>query len=229
LTLISACTAPRAAGAPLLPARATSTANVVVGVTGREVTEAPPAMIPTAALENLPKLLETGQRIAGDGSYDKTENEGAGRMVCRIERDSCAFWKLARYPASDILFAGSEPAPFNDEDALMHPDMILPLQLLAILVEAEWGGDVQVMVTDTYDSLLEHDAFHRNPEDKYSLHFEGLSVDFIPWPGELRYMSRLCALAHHAGFDWVHNEENHCHASVRADSLCNICSGEADE
>ena len=148
-------------------------------------------------------------------------------MVCRIERDSCAFWQLARYPSSDILFAGSEPEPYNDEDALMHPDMILPLQLLAILVEAEWGGDVQVMVTDTYDSLLEHDAFHSNPEDKYSLHFEGLSIDFIPWPGELRYMSRLCALAYHAGFDWVHNEENHCHASVRAASLCNICSGEA--
>ena len=86
LTLISACTAPGKAGSPLLLARATPTANVVVGVTGREVTEASPVEIPTAALENQPILLETGQRIASDGSYDKTENEGAGRVHAKVVR-----------------------------------------------------------------------------------------------------------------------------------------------
>lgn len=229
LALLAACGSPGKRAAPLPLVRDTPTASVVVGVTGRGLNVASATQAPTEQTTIFPEELLVGQRIAGDGTYDKTETEGAGPMVCRIERDSCAFAQLARYPSSDILFSNSEASPYDDEDALMHPDMVLPLQRLAALVEAEWGGEVKVMVTETYDSLLEHDAAQPDAARKYSLHFEGRSIDFIPWPAELRYMSRLCALAYHAGFDWVHNEENHCHASIRADSLCDICSGEASQ
>jgi len=39
----------------------------------------------------------------------------------------------------------------------MNADLVAPLAELARLVAAEWGPDAQVMVTDAYDSLLEHD------------------------------------------------------------------------
>jgi hypothetical protein len=32
------------------------------------------------------------------------------------------------------------------------------------------------------------------------------------------------ALALTAGFDGVHNEVDHCHASINSSSLCTICS-----
>jgi hypothetical protein len=96
---------------------------------------------------------------------------------------------------------------------------------LAGLVAAEWGGERQIMVTDAYDSLLEHDLAQNDAARKHSLHFEGRSIDLILLPLGLERLGRLCALAHQAGFAWVHNEGDHCHASVRADSLCSVCSG----
>ena len=105
----------------------------------------------------------------------------------------------------------------------MHPSMLLPLYRLSTLVIEEWGGESHLRVTDAYDSLLEHDLGQQDLGLKYSLHFEGRAIDLTLWPIEREKYSRLCALAHCAGFDWVHNEGDHCHAAIEAESLCLKC------
>jgi hypothetical protein len=104
----------------------------------------------------------------------------------------------------------------------MHPAMLDPFNTLVDQVVREWGGQTQIMITEAYDSQLNHDIVQQDANSKYSLHFEGRSLDFIPWPPQEGRLARLCALAHVAGFDWVHNEADHCHASVRAQSLCEL-------
>jgi hypothetical protein len=99
----------------------------------------------------------------------------------------------------------------------------MPLNRLNRLVQAEWGGAVRLRVTDAYDSLLEHDLAQTDESRRYSLHFEGRSIDLTTWPVEPAYYGRLCALAHCAGFDWVNDEGDHCHASLNAESLCLRC------
>jgi len=79
-------------------------------------------------------------------------------------------------------------------------------------------------VTAAYDSQFRHDLAEADPQKRYSLHYEGRSIDLITLPPDRNRNARLCSLALHAGFDWVHNEIDHCHASVRAYSLCTICS-----
>lgn len=110
---------------------------------------------------------------------------------------------------------------------MMHPAALLPLSRLASMVQVEWGSDVKLMVTAAYDSILEHDLSQTNPDRKYSLHFEGRSLDLVTYPPDQARLPRLCALALTAGFDWVHNEADHCHVSINALSLCNVCSGSA--
>lgn len=110
---------------------------------------------------------------------------------------------------------------------MMHPAMVLPLSTVAELVAEEWGAGTQVMVTEAYDSLLDHHNFQPNRNMRYSLHFEGRSVDLITWPPDETRNGRLCMLALQAGFDWAHNEGDHCHVSLNAPSLCSICSGTA--
>jgi hypothetical protein len=102
--------------------------------------------------------------------------------------------------------------------------MLKPLDNLVNLVQQEWGGQVQLRITDAYDSLLEHDLGQDDPDRKASLHFEGRAVDLTTWPIDLNLYPRLCALAHCAGFDWVHNEGDHCHAAINAESLCSQCN-----
>jgi hypothetical protein len=168
--------------------------------------------------------LGAGQHIAADGSYTAIETEAAGPMVCHIQRDSDAFNQFIGVFDPRLLWSGGEAPPYGDEDHRMHPAMLKPLSTLVDLVEAEWGGEVKIMVTEAYDSLLDHDLAQADNQKKYSLHFEGRSIDLIPWPpnDSPAVLSRMCALAHTAGFDWVHNEQNHCHASVRAQSLCTL-------
>jgi hypothetical protein len=172
-----------------------------------------------------PYELGVGQHISASGSYSETETQAAGAMLCQIERGSCAFGYLTVFQEASIRFTQEEAPPYGDEDRLMHPAMVQPLVRLAELVSEEWGGQYQLTVTDAYDSLLDHDLAQPDEDRKYSLHFEGRSVDLILVPLGLERMGRLCALAYRAGFDWVHNEGDHCHASMSADSLCNICSG----
>jgi hypothetical protein len=182
---------------------------------------APPA--PAAcALTTLPP----GQHISASGSYTQTEDAAAGYMICRIERNSCAFGLLIRNLDAGIAFQEEEPAPHNDEDRRMHPAMLMPLTRLRDLVAAEWRGEARLVVSDAYDSLLEHDLNQADPGRKYSLHFEGRSIDLLISPYDPARLERLCALAHCAGFDWVHHEYTHCHASIRAMSLCEVCSGQ---
>lgn len=171
----------------------------------------------------LPNLLPD-QHISASGSYTETQWIASGRMVCRIERGSCAYYKMVGLLDSTIIFKQEETPPFNTEDILLHPAMLAPLSRLSQMVLAEWAGMYQLRVTDTYDSLLEHDLEQNNPNRKYSLHFEGRAVDLTLWPVDRSQYGRLCALAHCAGFDWVHHEGDHCHASINAPSLCLQCS-----
>jgi Hedgehog amino-terminal signalling domain len=164
------------------------------------------------------------QHISTSGSYTQTETEAAGPMLCRIERNSCAFHYLVGDLGPGAIFKREEEPPFDEEDILMHPSMLMPLYRLSTLVIEEWGGESHLRVTDAYDSLLEHDLGQQDLGRKYSLHFEGRAIDLTLWPIEREKYSRLCALAHCAGFDWVHNEGDHCHAAIEAESLCLKCS-----
>ncbi len=200
------------------PAAASPTAPPAAPTAALTATPAPPA----CALE----ALAPGLHISATGSYTETEDQAAGPMTCRIARDSCAFGLLIRNLDAAILFQDEEAPPHNDEDRRMHPAMLMPLSRLRDLVAAEWQGEARLVVSDAYDALLEHDLNQADPARKYSLHFEGRSIDLLLSPYDPARMDRLCALAHCAGFDWVHHEFTHCHASVRAMSLCAVCSGE---
>jgi hypothetical protein len=196
-------------------------------VTGQsQVSVIGPAAAPTAAATqaSLPQIIGPGEHMSASGSFTETETQAAGPMICQIHRDSCAFQQLVIDRDPDILFSEAEPPPYGMEDRMMHPAMQLPLARLAALVRAEWSGDVKLMVTASYDSEFRHDLAEPNPAQRYSLHYEGRSIDLITLPSSHDRNGRLCALAIRAGFDWVHNELDHCHASIRTTSLCTICS-----
>lgn len=196
-----------------------------------------PSPMPTATITRMPTPAATstptsacplpdlflGTHISASGSYTETETAAAGPMLCRIGADSCAYHLLVGNLDPTIIFKNEETPPYQ-EDFLMHPDMLLPLYRLNQLVRAEWGGTVQLRITDAYDSLLEHDLGQADQEKRASLHFEGRSVDLTTWPIDTNRYARLCSLAHCAGFAWVYNEGDHCHASINAESLCAQCS-----
>lgn len=194
--------------------------------TRRRATPAPAVMAAPTATPNsacpLPNLV-SGQHLAASGSYTETETMAAGPMLCQIEPDSCAYHKMIGNLAPSIVFKREEEPPYDKEDILMHPDMLLPLTRLNQLVLDEWKGAYFLRITDAYDSLLEHDLGQTNNERKRSLHFEGRSVDLTTWPIDLNQYGRLCTLAHCAGFAWVQHEGDHCHASINAESLCLHC------
>jgi hypothetical protein len=185
-----------------------------------------PAATATAAATpfGFPQEIGPGEHMSASGSLTETETQAAGPMICQIQRDSCAFQQLVIDQDPNILFSEAEPPPYGMEDRMMHPAMQLPLARLAALVRAEWAGSVQLMVTASYDSQFRHDLAEPNPAQRYSLHYEGRSIDLITLPPDHSRNGRLCALALRAGFDWVHNELDHCHASIRTNSLCTICS-----
>ena len=186
---------------------------------------ATPTPTPSPPLSACPLVpLGGGQHISARGSYTETQTEAAGPVVCRIERDSCAYGLMVGNLAPSIVFKQEETPPYNEEDILMHPAMLLPLYRLDELVAAEWAGVVRLRVTDAYDSLLEHDLGQPDQNRRASLHFEGRAIDLTTWPIDPTLYGRLCALAHCAGFDWVQHEWDHCHAAIRADSLCSRCS-----
>jgi hypothetical protein len=226
--LLAACqgAADSPAGSPSsLPPRPTPTADVSVTVLGAAPVSTPAALVTLAA----PDLFElaAGQHISARGSYADSETLAAGPMICHIERRSPAFQHLAAYSGGGILFGEVGPPPFDQEARLMHPALVGPLSRLAELVRAEWGAEAHIMVNAAFDSRMVHDLGQPDAVLKYSLHFEGRSLDVIPWPPDLQRMARLCALAHAAGFDWVHNEGDHCHMSLQAESLCTLYGGAA--
>lgn len=193
-------------------------------VVAKAVTPLPTRTVTPSPLCPLPDL-EWGQHISSSGSYTQTETSAAGPMVCRVARNSCAYRKLVSNRDPDILFSRHKPPPLDVEDTLMHPAILLPLSRLKDLVEKEWGGKYKLLVTAAYDSEGEHDLAQSDTNRKYALHFEGRSIDFVVYPVDRTRYARLCALAHCAGFDWVHNEGDHCHASIKAPSVCSMCSG----
>ncbi len=186
---------------------------------------APPIVINPPVLPCLLSNLNTDQHISANGSYTETQWSASGPMVCRIERNSCTYDLMVGNLEPSIVFKQEEVWPYNVEDVVMHPAMIQPLSHLNQLVQIEWKGSIQLRVTDAYDSLLEHDLNQTDPSRKYSLHFEGRAIDLTTWPVDRLLYDRLCALAHCAGFTWVHNEGSHCHASIKARSLCEGCGG----
>jgi hypothetical protein len=219
--LLSACAPAVPITTPMVP-RDTPTPQVVVAFL---------TQVPTSTTISAPEVditptplyaLGAGQHIAANGSYTANETESAGPMVCQIHRDSAAFAQLIGVFDARILWSAGELPPYGDEDHRMHPAMLRPLTNFVELVDTEWGGETKIMVTEAYDSLLDHNIAQADTSKKYSLHFEGRSIDMIPWPpsDSPGTLSRFCALAHTAGFDWVHNEQDHCHASVSAVSLC---------
>ncbi len=167
--------------------------------------------------------LATNAHIAAGGSYTLTERLASTPMQCHLTRDSCGYHRLVGLVEPSIIFKQEEAAPYHTEDVLMHPAMLQPLARLNALVRAEWGGDYQLRVTDAYDSLLSHAPPESEPSRRYSLHYEGRAIDLTLWPVAYERYGRLCALAHCAGFDWVHHEGTHCHASIKAESLCGVC------
>jgi hypothetical protein len=168
--------------------------------------------------------LAFDQHLSASGSYTETQWTASGKMICRVERDTCAYYQMVGILDPTIVFKREENPPFHAEDIVMHPAMLAPLSRLSKMVLAEWDGAFHLRVTDAYDSLLEHDLNQLDESRKYSLHFEGRAIDLTLWPVDRSRYGRLCALAHCAGFDWVHNEGDHCHASIKAKSLCEQCS-----
>ena len=219
--LLAACAGNAPPPLPTL-ARPTETAEGQVSVFGSP----PPPTLPPGQFV-LPPEVQLGAHLSASGSFTETETEAAGPMVCQIQRNSCAFSHLVSNQDPDILFSESETPPYGAEDRLMHPAAVLPLSRLAGLVKQEWGGGARLMVTEAYDSLLEHDLTQPSLKLRYSLHFEGRSLDLITLPPDVTRDARLCSLALQAGFDWVHNEGDHCHASIQANSMCSVCSGQA--
>jgi hypothetical protein len=167
--------------------------------------------------------IAVGDHIAASGSYTETERSASTPMLCHLERSSCGYNQLVGIVDPTIVYKREEVPPYDTEDILVHPAMILPLSRLNKLVQTEWGGDFELRVTDAYDSLLEHDPPESKPATRYSLHYEGRAIDLTLWPIDQSQYGRLCALAHCAGFDWVLDEGTHCHASIRAESLCLAC------
>jgi hypothetical protein len=216
LAVLAGCGPADSGAAPGTAApRMTPTPDVLVQVLATPQPSGMPAPSPTPLAE-----LGTGQHISARGSYTDTETLAAGPMYCRIARDTPPFRHLVSFSGPGVLFSGSEPPPGSDEDRLMHPSAVGPLARLAELASAEWGEAEALMVTEAYDSNMDHDIAQARDDLKYSLHFEGRSLDVVPWPPNGARLARLCALAHAAGFDWVHNEEDHCHVSVEAPTLC---------
>lgn len=155
---LSACTGARAepSGTPTSLPTLTVRRISIVRTIPAAAPPATPGAPPKSVVCPLPDLVP-GQHIAASGSYTETETAAAGPMVCRIERDSCAYRHLIGNLDPTIAFKREEEPPYDREDILMHPAMLLPLTRLNELVVAEWGSAVQLRVTDAYDSLLEHD------------------------------------------------------------------------
>lgn len=175
---------------------------------------------PTCTLPDLAR----GEHISVSGSYTETESSTVGYMLCHIKPNSCPYHRLVGPLEPTLIFKREEIPPYDVEDILMHPAMLQPLSRLNELVRAEWNHTFQLRITDAYDSLLEHDPVETKPDRRYSLHYEGRAIDFTTWPIDQSRYGRLCALARCAGFDWVENEDTHCHASIKAESLCFQCS-----
>ncbi len=223
---LAACAAPTATLAPAFVMPPTETPAIAVAVLSASptpvwITPWAPVTPPTPVV--LPAQILAGQHLAASGSYTATEDQTAGPMFCRIERKSCAFGALVQADLPGVIFLHADP-PYADEVTLMHANLLRPLTRLADLVQTEWGGEIKLIVTATYDSQGWHDLMENDPARKYSLHFEGRSIDFALTSTAADSLARLCGLALQSGFDWVHNEGNHCHASVLADSLCFVCS-----
>jgi hypothetical protein len=216
---------------PMPLAQAIPTAIPQATATLRPTPSPTPAatLLPTAIVIVTPEPacfqpdLAIGEHIAKSGSYTETERAASTPMQCHLERGSCGYNQLVGILDPTIVFKQEEEPPYDTEDILMHPAMLLPLSRLNHLVQTEWDGAFQLRVTDAYDSLLEHDPPDSEPATRYSLHYEGRAIDLTLWPVDQSRYGRLCALAHCAGFDWVLNEGTHCHASMQANSLCTAC------
>lgn len=94
----------------------------------------------------------------------------------------------------------------NLSDALVTQKLGKKVVQLAGKVEKEWPG-VYLRITEAWDTESEHSNF--------SLHYEGRAIDITTSDKDKVKYARLAGLAIETGFDWVYNEGDHVHASVK--------------
>lgn len=154
----------------------------------------------TPALSRTRGQLQRGRQVP-----NISEEDAIGAVTKRISRRRPEFRQLTRNDNSDIVFKDEEA---TGADRMMTRRLAERLNRLAKLVEAEWGKDVQLRVTDAWDEQGEH-----GPE---SAHYEGRAADLTLSDLDATKLGRLGYLAVQAGFDWVFFEDRaHLHVSVR--------------
>jgi hypothetical protein len=155
---------------------------------------------------------------------EESEEAASGGYVCAIRRDSCAFSFLVGNLDPGIAFLSDDPAPRSDEDRLMHPALLLPLNKLRKMVERQWNGESSLMVADAYDSSGAPAGSDIAQDTRRGLLYEGRAVELQVYPDDVGKLGSLCKLALEAGFDYVQNTGKRCYASIEAKSLCDICA-----
>jgi len=189
--------------------------------------EGTPGSIKPAKTFRCPKVTSTtfatiGSRSGCDG--EQKEIDVSDKMQCAIPRDSCEFGFLAGNLDPALMFLDDEPPPLNDEDHLMHPALLRPLARLRDLVAETLPGNFTLMIVDAYDSTGTATGDGLETINKYGLQYEGRAVEFRTVPVSATLTGALCWLALESKFDYAENRGDKCYASLRAPSLCRICS-----
>ncbi|HIE11485.1 MAG TPA: hypothetical protein EYP62_07720 [Kiritimatiellae bacterium] len=118
----------------------------------------------------------------------------------------CPEYDLVRFDDPRVWWESDHDSSDNEDDHLMHRNLVPPLKRLIELVE-KYGGHLEVQ--DAYRPSGVH-----SPR---SLHKEGRAVDLTCRGLSLEDLARF---AYAAGFDWVYYESggrggDHVHCSVR--------------
>tara|TARA_R110001599_G_scaffold84130_2_gene226675 strand:- start:92295 stop:92783 length:489 start_codon:yes stop_codon:yes gene_type:complete len=96
----------------------------------------------------------------------------------------------------------------NLSDALVTKKLRIKTIELAIAVEKEWEGEkISLRITEAWDTNIEH--------SNGSLHYEGRAIDITTSDLDKSKLPRLGGLAYMIGFNWVYNEGDHIHASIK--------------
>lgn len=146
-----------------------------------------------------PKFLNVGEKWPGEKEQDYS---GSALQTLDGTSLSSIAYSAEGYKV-EIKFEEG-----NLSDALVSEKLGDKIVELAQKVEAEWKGqNVYLRVTEAWDTESEHSNF--------SLHYEGRAVDITTSDRDKIKYNRLAGLCIEVGFDWVYNEGNHVHASIK--------------